>query len=123
MNHGGYCESHGYFSPLQYAARDGRLEHAKLFMFYGADLDATTNGKRNDIPRKPIDFADNEEVRQAILNEPNRRIYEAPSTKRCFDQVEGNDEQNDDQGRPKRGEEGKVAEEDEDSEPSDGEDD
>jgi len=122
VNNGGYSVR-DWCSPLHQAAFDGRLEHAKLFMSYEANLNALSNACNGDVPRKPIDLADNEEIRQAILDEPNRRIHEAPTRKRCVDQVDGIAEQNNGQRSPKGGEEGKVADEDQDSEPSDGEDD
>jgi ankyrin repeat protein len=58
----------GGYTPLHEAARCGNLEVAKALMRYGANLDA-----RNKRGRLPIDVADNEEIKQAILDEPRRR--------------------------------------------------
>ena len=72
-------------TPLHYAVKRGQLEIAKLLMAYGADLNA-----RNFQGRLPIDEADwndelfgdlpielariNEEIKQAIRDEPRRRM-------------------------------------------------
>ena len=86
----------------------------------------------------PIDVARNEEIKQAIRDEPRRRLDEAPG-KRATEQdrhpnaaTSASAQQDDDEGeeevnsnkRPRLHEgpeakESKVAEEDEDSEPSD----
>ena len=116
---------HGY-TPLHHANHDRHVEIAKLLMIYGADLNA-----RNIEGELPIDTAETEDIKQAIRDEPRRRIDEAPG-KRATEQdrhpnaaapasaqqdaIEIEVETNN------KGEEGKVAEEDEDSEPSDGED-
>ncbi len=55
-------------TPLHKAARYGGLEVTKALMRYGANLDA-----RNKYGQLPIDVAENEEIRQAILDEPRRR--------------------------------------------------
>ena len=123
-------------TPLHIAA--GRyLEITKLLMVYGADLNA-----RNNNGQLPIDCTHIEEIRQAIRDEPRRRMDEVPG-KRATEQdchpnaaasattqQEESDEKEVEEPISKRprlvgGEEkeGKVAEEDEDSEPSDGEDD
>ena len=107
-------------------------------MAYGADLNARTNSGQ-----LPIDVADNEEMKQAIRDEPRRRMDEAPG-KRATEQdrhpnaatsasaqqmVEEKEEDELSNKRPRLDEgvgakvEGKVAEEDEDSEPSSDEDD
>ena len=68
------------WTSLHNAACYGQLETAKLLMVYGADLNARTNDGR-----LPIDVALNEEIRQAIRDEPRRRIDEAPG-KRATEQ-------------------------------------
>ena len=98
------------------------------------------NAKCND-GKLPIDVAVNEKIKQAIRNEPRRRMDEAPG-KRAIEQdhhlnvatsssalQQEEDEQSNkrprlDEGAVAGGEEEKtkVAEEDEDSEPSDKED-
>ena len=119
------------FTPLHAAAIYGHLEITKLLMVYGADLNA-----KDREGRLPIDVADNEEIKQAIRDEPRRRMDGAPG-KRATEQdrhpdaatsasaqqedVQINNKPRLDEGT--EAEEGKVAEEDEDSEPSDGEDD
>ena len=120
-------------TPLHLAAEKGHLETAKLLMVYGADLNA-----RNFLGQLPIDFAGTEEIKQAIRDEPRRRMDEAPG-KRATEQDrhpntatstqqerDGGDKQCKKKPRLEEGvgaEEGMVAEEDEDSEPSDEEDD
>ena len=108
---------------------------------YGADLNA-----RDNYGRLPIDLAHNEEIKQAIRDEPRRRMDEAPG-KRATEQdrhpntsatasaQEDEEEAKEEQSnkRPRLNDEGavvaeeeeetKVAEEDEDSEPSSDEDD
>ena len=96
-------------------------------MVYGADLIA-----ENDRGQLPIDVARTEEIKQAIRDEPRRRLDHghkrateqdrhpnaaAPASAQQEEQEA--DEQNN--KRPADGEnkEGKIAEEDEDSEPSD----
>ena len=109
-------------------------------MSYGADLNA-----RNNDGQLPIDMTDNEEIKQAIRDEPRRRMDEAPG-KRATEQdrhpvaaTSASAQQEDDEQekqsnkRPRLDEEAvavgvkkeevKVAEEDEDSEPSDEEND
>ena len=101
---------------------------------------------RNSDGELPIDIADDEEIKQAIRDEPRRRMDEAPG-KRATEQdrhpntatsssAQQQEEEEDEQvehshKRPRldegavaavAGEEIKVAEEDEDSEPSDEED-
>ena len=69
------------YTPLHSAANYGHLEIAKLLMVYGADLNA-----RNRQGALPIDMARNhEEIKQAILDEPRRRMDEAPG-KRATEQ-------------------------------------
>ena len=126
-------------TPLHKAAGNGRLEIAMLLMSYGADLNA-----RNNRSQLPIDVATTEKIKQAIRDEPRRRMDEAPG-KRATEQdrhpntatsssvQQEGDENDEEQPRNKRprldegavaqGEETKVAEEDEDSEPSSDEDD
>jgi hypothetical protein len=55
-------------TPLHTAAIRGHLEMAKALMRYGANLDA-----KNRRGLLPIDAARNEEIKQAILDEPRRR--------------------------------------------------
>ena len=120
-------------TPLHLAAGgwDGRLEIVKLLMVYGADLNA-----RNNRGELPIDVARNEAIKQAIRDEPRRRLDHghkrateqdrhpnaATSASAQQEEEEGEDMQSN--KRPRLGEgvaeagEGKVAEEDEDSEPS-----
>ena len=112
-------------------------------MIYGAVLNA-----RNGYDALPIDvaqFYNHEEIVQAIRDEPRRRLDEAPG-KRATEQdrhsnaatsasaqqeEEGEEDQEVEEPSNKRPrldqgtetEEGKIAEEDEDSEPSDEEDD
>ena len=60
--------SRGY-SSLHWAALRGHLEIAILLMVYGADL--TVRDNYGDLP---IDFARTEEIKQAIRDEPRRRM-------------------------------------------------
>ena len=97
-------------TPLHYAAQNGGLATTKLLMAYGADLNARSNNGQ-----LPIDVTRNEEIRQAIRDEPRRRMDHglkrateqdrhsnaAPSASA---QLEGTE-----------AEDGKVAEKDEDS--------
>ena len=57
------------YTSLHWAAMRGHLEIAKLLMVYGADLNARTNNGLS-----PIDLADDEEIEQAIRDEPRRRM-------------------------------------------------
>ena len=124
------------YTPLHGAAQAGHLEIAMLLMSYGADLNARNTGLL------PIDLAVTEKIKQAIRDEPRRRMDEAPG-KRATDQdrhpnaaisasAQPEDEEKGDEPSNKKprldqgtteAEEGKVAEEDEDSEPSSDEDD
>ena len=128
--------NNGGYTSLHEAAINGQLETAKLLMVYGADLNA-----RNNDGHLPIDMGglNTEEIRQAIRDEPRRRMDEAPG-KRCTEedrhpnaatsastQQKSEVEEIQSNKRPRlevggNAEEGKVAEEDEDSEPSDEED-
>ena len=56
-------------TPLHHAAESGHLEAAKLLMVYGADLNAM-----DDNGLLPIDLAFSEKIRQAIRDEPRRRM-------------------------------------------------
>ena len=131
-------DNYGYTS-LHRAALTGHVGIAMLLMSYGADLNARTYGGR-----LPIDYASTEEIKQAIRNEPRRRMDEAPG-KRATEQdrhpnaatspsapQEEDDEEEQSNNRPRLNDEGaeevskeetKVAEEDDDSEPSSDEDD
>ena len=124
-------------TSLHHAARNGHLETAKLLMAYGADLNA-----RNNAGQLPIDMGhfNTVEIRQAIRDEPRRRIDEAPgkrateqdrhpdaATSASAQQEEEEQENEQSNKRPRlneetEAEEEKIAEEDEDSEPSDEED-
>ena len=117
------------YTPLHFTADRGQLEIAKLLMVYGADLNV-----RNRDGRLPIDLPGvTEEMKQAIRDEPRRRMDHGhkrvteqdrhPNTSAPAGQQEV--EQNNKRQRLAESvaEEGKVAEEDEDSEPSDVEED
>ena len=128
-------DSTGY-TPLHRAVCNGRLDIAMLLMRYGADLNARTMGGW-----LPIEMSgrNTEEIKQAIRDEPRRRMDEAPG-KRATEQdrhpnaattasAQQEKEEVEEQSnkRPRLGDEGaaevaedqtKVAEEDEDSEPS-----
>ena len=58
-------------TPLHYAVQYGHLETAKLLMVYGADLNARTDSGLLPIDMGPLG---NEEIKQAIRDEPKRRI-------------------------------------------------
>ena len=123
------------WTPLHHAAYS-RLEIAMLLMSYGADLNART--KEGELP---IDFADTEEMKQAIRDEPRRRMdhghkrateqdrHPNATVSASAQQEEEEEEQSNKRPRIDEGgvaavvpvvaeEETKVAEEDEDSEPS-----
>ena len=121
-------------TSLHWAAMYGRLETAKLLMVYGADLNA-----RENIGRLPIDCAHTEEIKQAIRDEPRRRLDHGhkrateqerhpnaatlASAQQEGDEVEkSNKKPRLDEGSVAKDEEGVVADEDQDSEPSDDED-
>ena len=121
-------------SSLHWAAFNENLQIAKLLMVYGADLNA-----RNNDGQLPIDVAveeDDEEIEQAIRDEPRRRMDHghkrateqdrhpnaATSASTQQDDEEIEEEQYNKKPRLDEGEEaevGEIAEEDEDSEPSD----
>ena len=124
---------HGWTS-LHIAAQFGDPEIAKLLMMYGADLIAS-----NKWGKLPINMTANEEIRQAIRDEPERRRDQQPR-KRCIEDdrypnaaaASASAQQEDDDDDEKQinkqpaegeGEEGKEADEDQDSEPSSDEDD
>jgi len=121
------------WTSLHFAANQENLDIAKLLMVYGADLNARTSDGQ-----LPIDMTDNDEIKQAIRDEPRRRIDDAPG-KRATDQdrhpdaatsvsalqedeEEGDEHQAQDIKQAAAGE-GEVADEDQDSEPSSDEDD
>ena len=118
--------SNGGCTPLHLAALHGHLETAKLLMVYGADLNARTNDGQ-----LPIDmgYLNTEAIKQAIRDEPRRRIDEAPG-KRATEQdrhpdtatspsAQGEEvEAEEEQGLKQPAGEGEVADEDQDSEPS-----
>ena len=60
-------------TSLHFAAGYGHLEITKLLMVYGADLNA-----RDHRGHLPIDVTIVEEIKQAIRDEPRRRMDEAP---------------------------------------------
>ena len=124
---------------LHFAADHEHLELTKLLMVYGADLNA-----RNRDGHLPIDFANSKKIKKAILDEPRRRMDHGHKRATEQDrhpnaavsasaQQEEVGEDNEDaveqsNKRPRLEErvameEGKVADEDQDSEPSDEEDD
>ena len=123
------------WTSLHCAVYSGHLEITKLLMVYGADLNARTY-----VGQLPIDMDhhNNEKIKQAIRDEPRRRIDQAPS-KRCIDNnrqssvfestfTPQEDKEEEDQYRnpPADGEEsneGMIADEDQDSEPSSDEED
>ena len=98
-------------TTLHTAAEQGHLEIAKLLMLYGADLNARNNGGQ-----LPIDVASNEEIKQAIRDEPRRRIDEAPG-KRATEQDRHPNAATSASAQQEDKEE-EVADEDQDSEPS-----
>ena len=118
--------TYGY-TPLHYAAQRGYLEIAMLLMSYGADLNMVNNHGL-----LPIYVASTEEIRQAIRDEPRRRMDHGhkrateqdqhPNAAEPQEAVEEEGQSNKLPGAEVE-EETKVASEDEDSEPSDGEDD
>ena len=68
------------WTSLHNAAIRGHLDIVKLLMDYGADLNARTIAGH-----VPIDMAATEEIKQAIRDEPRRRMDEAPG-KRATEQ-------------------------------------
>ena len=140
---------HGGYTPLHYAACYGRPEIAKLLMIYGAELNANDQLAADiagDDMFFQIDPALTEEIKQAIRDEPRRRMDEAPGKRATEDDRHPNatssastqQEEKDDEevaeeelsNKKPRLDEGtgveeetKVASEDEDSEPSSDEDD
>ena len=111
-------------TPLHYAALYSNLEIVTLLMLYGADLNA-----RLQDGRLPIDVTTSEEIKQAIRDEPRRRMDEAPG-KRAIEHdrylnvatfaQQGDEEEVDVKKLLAAGE---VADEDQDSESSSDEDD
>ena len=123
------ASSDGY-TPLHCAAQQGNLETAKLLMVYGADLNA-----RNKLGELPIDIGwfNTEEIKQAIRDEPRRRMdhghkratEQDPNAATSVSAQHQEDEEEVEQSNKKprldegaETEEGRLAEEDEDSEPS-----
>ena len=105
------------WTPLHHAAFNGHLGIAKLLMVYGSDLNArTTSGLL------PIDlgYHNTEEIKQAIRDEPRRRMdhghKRATEQDRHPNATASASAQQEEEGV------GKLAEEDEPSEPSDEED-
>ena len=101
-----------------------------LLMSYGADLNAG-----NSEGLLPIDVAETEAIKQAIRDEPRRRMDEAPGKRateqdrhpNAATQQEDDDEEEEQTNKRPRleggeAEEGVVADEDQDSEPSSDED-
>ena len=115
-------------TPLHHAARNGHLETAKLLMLYGADLNT-----RDSFGLLPIDMdrLNNEEIKQAIRDEPRRRLDHghkrateqdrhpnaAASASAQQEENEADEAQSTKQPEEGEAEEGK-ADEDQDSEPS-----
>ena len=98
-------------------------------MVYGADLNARTN---EDLLPIDMGYRNTEEIRQAIRDEPRRRLDEAPG-KRATEQDrhpntatsasaqqddEGQEQSNNKQLAEGEAQDGGVADEDQDSEPS-----
>ena len=130
---------HRGWTPLHFAANNGRLKVAMLLMSYGADLNARDNSGR--LPIEMEGYRMTEAIKQAIRDEPRRRMDEAPgkrateqdrhpnaTTSASAQQEDGEDEEAEQSNkRPRLNDEGtavavgmetKVAEKDEDSEPS-----
>ena len=113
-------------TPLHSAVECGQLEIAKLLMAYGADLNARdTNGQ---LPINVGYGSENEEMKQAILDEPRRRLDHGH--KRATEQhseatTSASAQQEEEVEALYEGEavEGVVADEDQDSEPSSDEED
>ena len=122
-------------TPLHCAAQGGHLETAKLLMVYGADFNARDSGGRLPIGMPGC----TKSIKQAIRDEPRRRMDEAPGKRATEEdrhpntassasaQLEDEDDDEPNSTKPRldekaETEEGKVAAEDEDSEPSDEED-
>ena len=119
------------FTPLHGAALTGELEGAKLLMAYGADLNARTSFLAHSL--LPIEMDTSEEIKQAIRDEPRRRMdhghkrateqdrHPTAASSASAEQEEAeDDDQNNKKPRLDGGgaEDGKVADEDQDSEPS-----
>ena len=78
LQQGANRDNADYFgnTPLHCAAMNGHLETAKLLMVYGANLNARNNNGQLAIDMHS--WRNNEEIRQAIRDEPRRRMDEAP---------------------------------------------
>ena len=122
------------WTSLHFAAHGGHLEITKLLMVYGADLNARNNYDRlpideadwNDefhIGNARIDLARTEEIKQAIRDEPRRRMDHGHKRATEQDRHPNAATSALAQQEEYEEEEGKLAEEDEDSEPSSDEDD
>ena len=109
-------------TPLHHAAKEGHLETAKLLMVCGADLNA-----RDNHGHLPIDMGclNNEEIRQAIRDEPRRRMdhghKRATEKDRHPNAAASASSQEQSNKKPRLGkddevEEGEVVEEDQESE-------
>ena len=111
--------SNSGWTPLHSAVVNDHLGVATLLMVYGANLNA-----RNDDGDLPIDYAGSEEMRQAIRDEPRRRMdhgHKRATEPKVDDEEEVSNQQPD--GEEEMEGMGEVADEDQDSEPSDDEDD
>ena len=97
-------------TSLHEAARRGHLEIAKLLMVYGANLNAKT-----DQGNLPNDLAEgNEEIKKAIRDEPRRRMDHG--YKRATEESQQLNTEEELLDNKKSVEEGKIADEDQDSE-------
>ena len=111
------------YTSLHLAAHRGHLDIAKLLMVYGADLNA-----RNAIGQLPIEmrYLNNEEIKQAIRDEPRRRMdhgHKRAVENSYADQEEEQNNKQSDHDDGDEAEEGEVADEDQESETSSDEED
>ena len=103
-------------TSLHWAAITGQLEISKLLMVYGASLIAKDN-----FSQLPIDRAINEEMKQAIRDEPRRRLDHGLKRATEHGPCKKEDEEEEEQSKKQSAEE--VADEDQDSELSSDEED
>ena len=114
------------WTPLHNAAEHNHVETAKLLMIYGANLNLRTRHGNN----LPIDHSRTLEMREAIHDEPRRRMdhgHKRATESEDMNATEGDDDQEGEPSNKRSGgeeeEDDEVADEDQDSEASDGEDD